>query len=304
MQLAIIGVGALACLFGARLSRVCEVLLIGHWQAQITALQTQPLKIIHENGSIEYAHLNVTSTIPPTPFADIVLILTKSPRTPEAAQLAAKIIKPNGLVITLQNGLGNLGILQEHIPHAHVSLGVTTQGAALDAPAILRLGGEGLTSLASYPALDPQLQEFVARLQQAGLDSEISPTINGLVWGKLAINAAINPLSALLRVQNGTLLLSEFACQIMQSAAREVETLAQAQNITLPFADAATMSLEVAQRTATNRSSMLQDILNKQPTEIEAICGAVIRYGKTLNLPTPTNQMLYTLIKALEETSL
>jgi 2-dehydropantoate 2-reductase len=122
-----------------------------------------------------------------------------------------------------------------------------------------------------------------------------------LIWGKLAINAGINPLTALLRVPNGALLESTWARGIMGQAAHEVAAVAAARGIILPFEDAAARAEEVARQTAANRSSMLQDVLRSVPTEIEAICGAVIRAGEAARIETPANRMLYNLIKAVEE---
>jgi 2-dehydropantoate 2-reductase len=107
----------------------------------------------------------------------------------------------------------------------------------------------------------------------------------------------------LLRVPNGALLESVEARQIMGEAAREVAAVAAAQGITLPFADPAARAEEVARLTAANLSSMLQDTGRGAPTEIDSICGAVMREGNKLGVDTPVNALLYRLIKALESTA-
>jgi 2-dehydropantoate 2-reductase len=166
---------------------------------------------------------------------------------------------------------------------------------------VLRYGGIGPTYLATHPAIDAHVHRVASLFEQAGLETEVVKDVSSLVWGKLAVNAAINPLTALLRVPNGRLLESEWTRAIMSQAACEVAAVATAQRITLPFADAAEQAEQVARRTATNRSSMLQDVLRRVETEIEAICGAVVRRGETQGVGTPVNRMLYGLVKALEE---
>jgi 2-dehydropantoate 2-reductase len=121
---------------------------------------------------------------------------------------------------------------------------------------------------------------------------------DSLLWGKLSISCGINPLTALLRVSNGELLKRPPAADLMTQAALECASVAQARNIRLPFADASAQVREVALRTASNQSSMLQDILRGAPTECDAINGAVVREGNRMNVPTPVNNILYQLVKA------
>jgi 2-dehydropantoate 2-reductase len=118
-----------------------------------------------------------------------------------------------------------------------------------------------------------------------------------LIWGKLAVNAGINPLTGLLQVPNGYLATNAVARSLMNKAAKETEAVASAQNIALPYADAAEQALQVAQATATNRSSMAQDVARGAPTEIDSICGAIVRFGRELHISTPVNQALLQLIR-------
>ncbi|MEZ4645539.1 MAG: ketopantoate reductase C-terminal domain-containing protein [Chloroflexota bacterium] len=95
------------------------------------------------------------------------------------------------------------------------------------------------------------------------------------------MNAGINSLTAVYRLSNGQLTERPALRSMMEKAAAyEVEAVAAAQGIPLPFPDAAAQTVRVAQDTYHNRSSMLQDIENGRSTEIDAICGAVVRYGE------------------------
>jgi 2-dehydropantoate 2-reductase len=122
-----------------------------------------------------------------------------------------------------------------------------------------------------------------------------------LIWGKLVINAAINPLTALLRVPNGSLLKSPSARQMMRALATETAQVAEAEKVSLPFSDPIAAAQDVASRTAANHSSMLQDVLRGAPTEIDAICGAVVNIAQKHNIHTPANWTCWKLIKALTE---
>lgn len=301
MRIAIFGVGAMGCLFGARLTPYADVTLIGHWPQQIKALRLSRLQIIHPDGHKELASLNAATDPGQVEPVDAVLILTKSVGTEAAASGAAQILKPEGIAVTLQNGLGHHEILAAYVGKARAVLGITAQGAATDGPGVLRYGGEGTTHLTTHPAIDGRVRDLAAVFNQAGLPTEVVEDASALVWSKLAINCAINPLTAILRARNGTLIESEWALGILQDAAREVEAVAAAQGIGLLGADAAVRAAEVAALTGANRSSMLQDVLRGVPTEIDAICGAVVEAGRDLDVPTPVNEMLHRLVKAIEE---
>jgi 2-dehydropantoate 2-reductase len=296
-------------LFGARLNDHADVTLIGRWPEQVAALRAGPLCVIEPDDRETPVSLKVLKSedvgaqrASPLHDVDVALVLTKASGTETAAIRAARILAPDGLAVTLQNGLGNLEIVAAHVGEDRAALGVTTQGGAMDGPGVLRVGGTGKTTLAARPPIRARVEALAALLSRAGLAAEVAEDVSGLVWGKLAINCAINPLTALLRVRNGALVESEAARPVMVAAAREAAAVAAAQGIALPFPDPAARAEEVARLTGPNRSSMLQDALRGAPTEVEAICGAVVREGARLGVPTPVNETLYRLVKAMEET--
>ena len=237
---------------------------------------------------------------PNLPAADLVLILVKSHQTQRAAQQAQQILAPNGVVLTLQNGVGNLETIRMVVEQNPVALGVTSEGATIVKPGTVRHAGSGQTHLAQTAETAVSIQKFSALLQKAGFHAELSDEVDSLVWGKLAINAGINPLTAMLRVPNGFLAENQIARQMMEAAANEVAQVAQAQNIELPF-HAGRRTLEVARATAANHSSMLQDVQRGAQTEIEVICGAVVKYGRKFNVPTPVNALLLAQVKEIED---
>jgi 2-dehydropantoate 2-reductase len=211
-----------------------------------------------------------------------------------AAQLK-ECLAQDGLAVTLQNGLGNREMLARSLDADRVALGTTTAGATLLGPGLVRAGGEGIISIERNQALAP----IEGALKSANFKVNIVEDAQSLIWGKLVINAAINPLTALLRVPNGKLLERPAAREMMAALARETAQVAEAENISLPFSDPVTAAEEVACKTAGNHSSMLQDILRGAPTEIDAICGAIVRMGEKHNIQTPVNQVCWKLVKAI-----
>lgn len=301
MRVAIIGVGAMGCLFGAKLSQVAEVTLVGNWPEQLAALRENGLHFIAPDGRSQTIPLKVTNNPQTAVPAELVLILVKSHQTEQAAQTARQLLSPNGVALTLQNGLGNLEKLTAVLGNRHTNLGITSEGAALLKPGVVRHAGTGHTYIATTGETAVSPQKIVALFEEAGFATSLSPNVDGLVWGKLAVNAGINPLTAVLQVPNGFLAENDTARRLMMLAAQEVAAVATAQNIDLPFGDAAAQTLSVAQATAANHSSMRQDLANGRSTEIGAICGAVVAAGKRLGVPTPLNLVLQTAVQQAEQ---
>lgn len=291
MRVGIIGSGALGSVFAAALSQITDVVMVGHWAEQLHAIRTHGLIWQRVDGRSTCCTFPVTHQPASAAPVDVAIMLVKSRQTARAAQDAAALLKRDGVLVTLQNGLGNWETCTAVLGPARVSLGVTTEGATMVRAGLVRHASAGETLLADQPPA--QMAALQSLLTAAGLTAKLQPDVTGLQWGKLAINAAINPLTALLRVPNGFLAENEAARTLTRRAAAEVAAVAAAQSISLPFADAAQQAVAIAQGSTANHSSMLQDVQRGAPTEIDAICGVVVRVGRSLNVPTPVNRLLH-----------
>jgi 2-dehydropantoate 2-reductase len=294
VSVTIAGTGAMACLFGARLSSHADVTLLGTWPEGLAALQ-EGIRLVEGDGSERTYTVRATSDPTECAGTTMALVLVKSWQTLRAARQLAACMRPDGVALTLQNGLGNLERLQEALGLERAALGVTMMGATLLGPGHVRAGGAGPTHLASHP----RLHLLIELLRLAGFEVDMAENLESLVWGKLAINAAINPVTALLGIPNGELLTRPHALALMADAAEETSAVATAQGIRLPYTEPGTAAVEVAGRTASNHSSMLQDIQRGAPTEIDAICGAIAHEGESFGVPTPVNRTLWHLVRAL-----
>jgi 2-dehydropantoate 2-reductase len=294
----IAGTGAMACLFGARLSAAgVPVTMLGTWAAGLEALQRYGVRVVASDGKQLTYPVRVARHPCETPPANLALVCVKSWQTERAARQLAGCLSRNGVALTLQNGLGNYETLARLLGPKRAALGTTTSGANMLAPGIVRPGGEGVTSLEDHSRLDL----FRELLGMAGFTLQTVSDPVELLWGKLVINAAINPLTALLRVPNGELLQKPSTRSLMSVVATEVAAVAVAQGIRLPYPDPVEAAESVAAKTASNLSSMLQDILRGSPTEIDAISGAVVRAGESAGLTVPVNRTLWELVKSLEQ---
>ena len=282
---------------GARLSHAGQaVTLAGTWSAALEAIERHGLRVEVDGGCIHApARALRLDTQGEMPHADFVLVLVKAHRTASVAKPAAEAAAQDGTLATLQNGLGNRQALEAAAGIGRVIVGVTTAGATLLAPGHAR--GHMADTLIGETA-DGRAEALASLLRGAGLPARLTRDIDVLLWSKLAVNCAINPLTAIHGVANGALLERPEWRAAMEAAAREVQAVAAAQGI--PLENPEERAYAVAQLTAANRSSMLQDLERGVPTEVDAICGAVVREGARLGIPTPVNAALMDAIHVRE----
>ena len=297
----LVGTGALATLFAARLSEAGHsVSMLGTWQHGLNALRKNGARIQDANGNERAFKVHATDDPDEVSGAKFALVLVKSWQTERVAGQLKEALAGDGLALTLQNGLGNREILARDLGPGRVAVGITTTGATLLGPGLVRAGGEGVISIeqAQPPAGKPALGSFEALLRSANFNLQVVNDARSLIWGKLVINAAINPLTALLRIPNGELLSHPNARRVMASLARETADVAAAENISLPFSNPVRAAEDVARQTAANHSSMFQDVRRGAPTEIDAICGAVTRRAEFHGIAAPYNRACWQLVRA------
>lgn len=231
---------------------------------------------------------------------DVAIVTTKTPGTAWAAEIAAKILAPDGVALTIQNGLGNYETLVEHVGRDRVAVGVIYVGAQL-LNGDLRATGPGKVELGRPPAAGPRekLDELARSLTRGGMDVTVVDDAWPAVWRKVVTNAAVNPLTALIRRTNAELLADAPAARVADGIAREVARVATASGVRIGEDEAVKQWRAMAALTGANRSSMLQDVEAGRPTEIDAISGAVAREGERRGIAAPLNQAMTFLVSSL-----
>jgi 2-dehydropantoate 2-reductase len=299
MNIGIIGTGAMGSLFAARLSAEAAVCMIGSWREQLLAINNNGLKLVHLDGKESTHSFPATDDLEQLEQVDFALILVKGWQTERAAKRAREILTADGLALSLQNGIGNLEMIEREVGIDRALLGITSEGANMIAPGIVRHAGYGTTYIAADASSGGQVREFVDLLNKVGFETHIANDVDSLIWGKLAINAGINPLTGLLQVPNGFLAEDPVARKLMFRAAEETADVARALGIELPYESASEKVLQVAQQTSANISSMAQDVARGSPTEIESITGAIVAISQEEKVPTPINTAFLVLMNSL-----
>ncbi len=306
MRIGIIGPGALGCLFASRLFSVVNkedtVLLIDHRPERARHLNQQGIRCesLHSRQNIP---VPVYSGPEEIGSIDVLFSCVKSYDLQHSLHFITPLLSPSTLFIFLQNGINHLqygapGKLQVTPVFATSSEGATRLGSGH-----IRHAGSGHTSLGFLSPQDKkaerQLQQLLLILQKSGFASSVTNDIRAKIWAKLFVNVGINGLTALHDRSNGQLLESATVLEQLTQLVQEAEQVARAADIVI-HEDPLQSTLAVCRNTADNISSMLQDVRNRRPTEIDTINGAISRIGKELGIPTPKNDALITKIKKIE----
>lgn len=291
-------------LFGGMLAEAGNnVWLVDVWKEHVDAIRQRGLRIKAPSGERLIPKVKAVVSAQEAGESELVLVFVKSTVTEQAVRGAKPLFGQETLVLTLQNGLGNVERIASVIGSSMILAGVTAQGATVLGPGEIYHAGAGPTSIGEIagPAT-PRVERVAKLLDEAGIKTQVSDNVMGLMWGKLLVNVGVNALTALTGLRNGELLDHPEAVELMELAVLEGYRVAQAKGIELPYEDPVAHTKEVARATAQNRSSMLQDVSNRRKTEIEMINGAIVREGQVLGIQTPVNRTLTNLVRVLEST--
>jgi 2-dehydropantoate 2-reductase len=300
MHFLIVGPGAMGCLFASRLSRAgYDVTLLDYIRERAEKISRQGIMVEGVTGKYT---VNVPVVVGEAgPHPDYAMICVKAINTKEAGEAIEPWLHPKTVVATLQNGIGNIETLTEIFGKERVLGGVTSEGATVLGWGKIRHSGQGPTIFGPEGGPESPLERLVSAFNKAGFKTESTANVEGLIWGKLIINAGINALTAITRLNNGRLPGLKGARLVMEEAIKEAVDVAKAKKIQIPYHDPLGRVLGVCHDTAGNISSMLQDVLNKKVTEVDFINGAIVREGEALGIPTPVNRILTSLVQAIQE---
>lgn len=306
MKICMLGTGSLGSTIGGTLAQGgSEVYFVDQWKEHIDKINENGLKMTDEKEDW-YVKVDARTTAEGIGPVDLVIVLVKSFATKEAvSQLKeTNVIGENTLVMSLQNGLGNEETIAEVVGEANVISGKTYVGGRLLSPGYVSAGVKG-----KYTYIGELTGEITDRIQavcdefnKAGLLCEVSDNIKGLIWDKLLINVAAGALCGITRLPYGPLYEEEYIKETAVAAIQEGIDVAKAAGVKLKSEDPEYPWYAASEGfPGTFKTSILQSLELKRPTEIDFINGSVVEWGKKFGIPTPVNQTLVTCVKGIEK---
>jgi 2-dehydropantoate 2-reductase len=229
----------------------------------------------------------------PTPIEQLI-ICCKAQQTVSAFTSVANLLAKNATVLLLQNGMGVAEELLAIKPGMSLFCGVSTDGAHLVSPFTVQRAGVGVTRIGLFPA-EPGMamsRELCKLLAVAGLTLEPCANIKLAQWQKLAVNAVINPLTALFDINNGKLLTLAEPGAMVAPLCAEIASVARAEGMALNADSIEAEVHRVCRLTSANISSMLQDVRQRRDTELAYINGFLQRCAARHGIDTPLNRQL------------
>lgn len=303
MKIAIVGAGAIGGLFGSILSKNgMNVTLVDIWAEHVRVMQASGLTVV-DGKEEETVKVKATTNIEDVGTPDLIILSVKSYDTEQAARDCLRIIGPESLIMTVQNGVGNVAKISEVLGRDRVIAGTTSFGSTMLGPGRIQPNGKGKINIGELDGRKtPRLHNVVNTLIKGGIDTEIVlGGVDNLIWTKLVVNVGINALTSITELRNGELLEYQETKLLQALVVEETKAVAQAQGIRFNVEDPLQHVMEIARDTYNNKSSMLQDIERGAKTEIDFINGAIVTEGKKRDIPTPVNEVLTLLVKTIEK---
>ncbi len=279
----ILGAGAIGCLFATALQRgglAVTLMLRQHCeQAQI---------VLEEDGTVTTLVFATSCPEDPAPISHL-LVTTKAQDVRAAVMSVAHRLDANSQVLLLANGLGFADELRRDLPQLDYYLGSTTEGAYRLGQRHICHAGRGFTRIGRPGCISAPrwFQYWSSAIQPGKWDNDIERAL----WLKLAINCAINPLTALYRCCNGELAQPDLDLQV-RMLCEEIAPVSAAAGYPISSAELYRQVQAVIAATAANRSSMLQDIVAGRPTEIDYITGYLVAQARRYGIAVPANEDL------------
>lgn len=294
----------MACLVGGKLKLVgIDVTLYNRLNPHVERIQHKGLNIIDKNSTSVTVPLTILQELKGDENFDIVLVLLKTHVNHLVLSKMNKKIPTETLIITMQNGIGNVEMLKDIFPNHEIIGGTLGCGASISENGTIIHGAWGKNYLGASENITKKkiLNKFAAALDTAGLDTTIIDDLQSLIWKKLLVNISFNALTALTRLKNGTVLNTAEGRTTIENIVKEAITVARALNIEMDEKSEISEILRIGQEEiGDNKSSMLMDILLQRSTEVDVINGAISKLGRELKISTPYNDLITDLIKIIE----
>lgn len=307
MKIVVTGAGAMGCRFGGLLAEAGQdVLLLDGWAEHVSAISAEGLRITDSRGSrivrIEAKAFPAVSG----DRADLVIVFGKATQTASLASASSAAIGPDTLVLTLQNGLGNLEALGDYVPPDRLLAGTTTLGTELLGPGHIRALGSGETV---FGPLEAGRRREVAKARQslaaAGIAVRVTADPRAMIWSKVAFNCVMNTLCSLASIPVSALARYDGFEELARSVLDEIVAVAAASDGVTVDADdvVALMKAQFSPSASGDHlASTLQDLMRGRPTEIAHLNGAVAARAADHGIPAPVNATITRLIGLLEAT--
>ncbi len=315
MKIVVVGAGATGGMLGGYLALAGEdVCLLDPYEAHMKACRENGLTIkaasfLSVNDVKEYnVKLNATTDAAEAGIADVVLFMPKGIHSRDAMPNALAVSDEHTVLLTMQNGLGNVEVISEYFDPARIACGITSISSGLPEPGVVtpRIPAHNQVWIgAENKSLEPVLEQLAADFRKVGLDAAYDEDIITRIWEKFAMNCGVNAATSILRLTARNAAQFQDYIDIRQEVIREVDAIAKKRGIYMnprTIFGLGDVAVPLAQsKSPDTYASMAQDAKAKRHTEIMSLNGYAAAEARRLGVAAPYNECLTKLVKVIEQ---
>jgi 2-dehydropantoate 2-reductase len=305
MKFGIVGAGAMGCLLGSYLARAeNDVWLVDIWEGHVSRIRDRGLNVV-SRGKSHTISIHATTDPRDVGICDVVVISTKFHHTRTAIQDARCMIDGKTLVMTIQNGIGNVETISEFVDRKKILFGFTTLGSVIKGAGEIEatFSDQAVTHLwplAGEPS--ERVRDVVDAFNRAGLSFHLSRDVRKGVWEKICLNASLSMPLAIPRLKCGDFINQPSSLDLIRGLVFEIATVANKEGVTIDPEEAYETVLTLAKQAPDHLPSPLIDVLNHRKTEVDCLNGAIVERAKKHRIEVPYNTVIYHLIRIIENT--
>ncbi len=301
-RIVVLGAGAVGCFFGGMLARAGkEVLLIAR-ENHVNAIKKNGLFMECQSFQ-EHVVIEASSSIKDIADADLILCCVKSPDTERVMHEIKDLIKPDALILSLQNGVDNAERISQVVPNPAISA-VVYVATGMGGDGHVKHFGRGeliIGQVSGHENIAAELEQICDLFLSAQIPCSVSSNIQRELWLKFLVNCSYNGISAIGQITYGEMVQQESIQQLIKDLTDEFLLVADQEGINISLAEAQMVNEQIAKTMSGQRSSTAQDLLRHKPTEIDYLNGLIVRKAKQHGLDVPNHQAIYALVKMIEQ---
>ena len=299
MRVAVMGTGGTGGFYGGLLARAGEEVAFIARGTHLDAIRSRGLTVKSRLAGDFTIRAKATSDPKEIGPVDLVLFCVKTYDTEPAAALIRPIVGPDTVILSVQNGIDNDERIARVIGRGHAISAAAQVNAHVEAPGVVgQTAGYGrLIFGANAGGLGKRVEELYQRVKAAGVNAELQPDINVVLWSKYLFICGFSGVTALTRLPIGPILGTQEARALFQGTMAEVEALARTSGVALPEGVAAQSVKFSGGLEPWARGSMAHDLALGRRLELESLNGTVVRLGRDRGVPTPLNFAIYAALK-------
>ena len=295
MNIVIYGTGGVGGYFGARLAQAGNNVTFIARGKHLEAIKQEGLQLKSINGDHLVNPANATNKISTIKNIDLIIISVKTWQLSEVAKIIKPVLNEDTMVISLLNGCNNHEILASIIDKKHILGGLCKVVSFVENYGVINHVAYEPTIV--FGELNNNKTERILQLEKvlkdAKITNKVADDIQKEIWIKYLYITTVSALGALTRASHGEMIASPYIKNMLLKTAEEIYAVAKGKGVHLPK-NIIEKQFEIIESLPYETTASLQrDILDGKPSELEAQNGTIVRLGKELGIPTPTNDLIY-----------